>query len=211
MTREKAIRNKQKLIDRKYTRLLILNMLIISILMSSTLMFKVTEVSGKNKIEGENIKTVHESKEIDHEIVVSPANASTKVKEKEFSRNFTKEDKYLLAKIAMAESEGESIETKINVIHTVLNRVKSNEFPDTIEEVIFQNSNGVYQFSPVIPGGRWWTTEPNKECFKAVDIVNKTKGDTTKGALYFESCIGESWHSRNLKLLCQTDDMRFYK
>lgn len=159
--------------------------------------------SRNNKTEGENQTTVNES--IDHNTVIPPANV--------YSRGLSEEDKYLLAKLAMTEAEGESLETKILVIFVVLNRVESNVayFPDTIEEVIFQSHDGIYQFSPVMPGGRWWRVEPNDECWKAVEMVNSMKEDASQGALYFEACKGESWHSRNLEFICQSSNTRFYK
>jgi spore germination cell wall hydrolase CwlJ-like protein len=129
-----------------------------------------------------------------------------------YSKDWDYEDSYLLAKIAMAEAEGCNTQTKTLVIMTVLNRVWSDKFPDTIEEVIFQKCNGVYQFSPVIPGGRWWTTEPNEDCWKAVQVVMEAEYDYSGGALYFESCANEdNWHSRNLEFLYKSDGLRFYK
>lgn len=129
-----------------------------------------------------------------------------------YSKDWSYEESYLLAKIAMAEAEGESIQGKTLVILTILNRVWSDEFPDTIEEVILQKSNGVYQFSPVIPGGRWYTTEPNEDCWEAVRVVQEAIYDYSGGALYFESCEEEdNWHSRNLEFLYQEGNHRFYK
>lgn len=57
-------------------------------------------------------------------------------------------DRYLLALIAMAEAEGESELGKRLVIDTVLNRVDSCEFPNTIYEVIYQKN----QFSSISYG-----------------------------------------------------------
>lgn len=57
-------------------------------------------------------------------------------------------DRYLLALIAMAEAEGESELGKRLVIDTVLNRVDSCEFPNTIYEVIYQKN----QFSSISDG-----------------------------------------------------------
>ena len=57
-------------------------------------------------------------------------------------------DRYLLALIAMAEAEGESEFGKRLVIDTVLNRVDSCEFPNTIYEVIYQKN----QFSSISDG-----------------------------------------------------------
>ena len=57
-----------------------------------------------------------------------------------YSKDWSEEEAYLLAKIAMAEAEGCNTQTKALIIMCVLNRVESNEFPDTIEEVIFQKN-----------------------------------------------------------------------
>lgn len=128
-----------------------------------------------------------------------------------YSKDWDYEDSYLLAKIAMAEAEGCNIQTKTLVIMAVLNRVWSDEFPDTIEEVIFQEYNGVYQFTP-IANGRWDRVEPNEDCWEAVRVVMESQYDYSGGALYFESCVDEdNWHSRNLEFLYESDGMRFYK
>lgn len=175
----------------------------------------IVEAREKNQSEDESGFEVYESD--DHVTITSSANTSQDVftvVESEitsFSRNLTENEKYMLAKIAMAEAEGESFDTKILVILTILNRVESNKFPDTIEEVIFQEYKGVYQFSPVMPGGRWWRVEPNKECWNAVNTVNSMEYDVSKGALYFEACSGESWHSKNLEFICKSNNTRFYK
>ena len=55
------------------------------------------------------------------------------------SMDWDTEDAYLLEKIAMAEAEGEGVEGKALVMLVVLNRVWSDRFPDTIEEVIFRD------------------------------------------------------------------------
>ncbi len=138
---------------------------------------------------------------------------SSQYPEFSYSKDWDYEDSYLLAKIAMAEAEGENIQTKTLVILTVLNRVHSDEFPDTIYDVIFQYNpeSDVYQFSPVMPGGRWWTTEPNEGCLEAVKVVMEAQYDYSGGALFFESCVYESWHSKNLTFLYQSGKMRFYK
>ena len=117
------------------------------------------------------------------------------------------EDERMLAKIAMAEAEGESVEGKALVILVVLNRVWSDEFPDSIEEVIFQKN----QFSPVADGGRYWTTEPNAECAEALALV-ESGWDESQGALYFESAANEQgWHSRSLEFLFQYGGHKFYR
>lgn len=124
-----------------------------------------------------------------------------------YSKDWSVEDSYLLAKIAMAEAEGCNTRTKTLIIMCVLNRVWSDEFPDTIEEVIFQEN----QFSPV-DNGRWDRVEPNEDCYEAVKVVMEAKYDYSGGATYFENCADEdNWHSRNLEFLYESEGIRFYK
>lgn len=124
-----------------------------------------------------------------------------------YSKDWSAKESYLLAKIAMAEAEGCNIQTKTLIIMCVLNRVWSDEFPDTIEEVIFQEN----QFSP-IDNGRWDRVEPNEDCYEAVKIVMEAKYDYSGGATYFENCADEdNWHSRNLEFLYESEGIRFYK
>lgn len=122
------------------------------------------------------------------------------------SRDWDAEESQMLMKLAMAEAEGESVEGKALVMLVVLNRVWSGKFPGTIEEVIFQPK----QFSPVTEGGRYYTTEPNEECREALELV-MNGWDESDGALYFESCEGGSWHSKNLEYLFREGNHKFYR
>ena len=116
------------------------------------------------------------------------------------------EDERMLAKIAMAEAEGESVEGKALVILVVLNRVWSDEFPDSIEEVIVQKN----QVSPVAEGGRYWTTEPDAGCYEALELV-MGGWDESQGAFYFESTGRDGWHSQNLEFLFEFGGHKFYR
>lgn len=123
------------------------------------------------------------------------------------SRDWDAEESYLLAKIAMAEAEGEDTEGKALVIMVVLNRVWSDKFPDSIEEVIMQRN----QFSVTQEGGRWWRVEPDEDCYKALDMVMTEQWDESQGALYFESEGKSTWHQDNLEYLFQHGKHYFYK
>lgn len=50
------------------------------------------------------------------------------------------EDIELIALVTMAEAEGEPEEGKRLVIDTILNRVDSEHFPDTVKEVVYQKN-----------------------------------------------------------------------
>lgn len=225
--RSRMIKYKQKKLNQMFAHLFVMNACIVLMILVSV----TVRTSRNNQIEGEIITSVHESNNTivfdNHDTVNPPANVlpsngfttldntsyPIETLTVKYDRGLSDNEKYLLAKLIMTEAEGESLETKVCIAWVVLNRVYSSErfFPDTIEEVIFQKSNGVYQFSPVAPGGRWWKVEPNEECWEAVRIVNETNYDFSEGALYFEACQGDSWHSRNLEFICQIDNTRFYK
>lgn len=122
------------------------------------------------------------------------------------SKDWDADDSYLLAKIAMAEAEGEDVEGKALVILVVLNRVWTDEFPGTIHDVIYQKS----QFSS-IANGRFDRVEPDEECYEALEMV-MSGWDESRGALYFESeKSADNWHSRHLEYLFTHGGHRFYK
>ena len=69
----------------------------------------------------------------------------------EGERGYDDSEIYWLSKIIHAESRGEPMKGKIAVGNVVLNRVESNEFPNTVYGVIFDKKYGV-QFSPILDG-----------------------------------------------------------
>ncbi len=93
------------------------------------------------------------------------------------------EDYNNLLRIVEAEASGEDEKGKILVANVVLNRVADDSFPDTVSEVIFQQNNGVTQFSPVA-NGRFYTVEISEETIEAVDKALAGE-DLSQGALYF--------------------------
>lgn len=121
------------------------------------------------------------------------------------STDWDTDDAYLLAKIAMAEAESEDVQGKALVILVVLNRVRSDKFPNSISEVIFQES----QFSP-IGNGRFDRVEPDNECYEALELIRLNQWDESQGALYFESEGKSSWHGKNLQFLFQYGNHYFY-
>ena len=90
-------------------------------------------------------------------------------------------DLYWLARIICAESGAEPMEGQIAVGNVVLNRVESDEFPNTIPAVIFDRVDGV-QFEPVANG-----TVYKAPTAKSVEAAKRTlRGENTIGAaLYF--------------------------
>ena len=117
----------------------------------------------------------------------------------------TEEEQTMLLKIGMAErGECGCTECIALVMCTVLNRVKADRFGSSIRSVILAPE----QFTPVMDGS-YDSAEPNQQCYDALDMVIYG-WDESQGALFYEWCEGESWHSKNLHLLFQHCDVRFY-
>ena len=118
----------------------------------------------------------------------------------------SEEDRELLLQIAMAELGQEECEECLALVMcTVLNRVESSRFSSTVRGVLYAQD----QFTPVMDGS-FDRAVPNAACRNALDMVIHG-WDESEGALFYEFCEGESWHSKNLKLLTEHCNTRFYE
>lgn len=79
--------------------------------------------------------------------------------------NVTEDDIDMLAALAWHEARGEPFDGQVAAVLTALNRCLSPEFPDTVEEVVFQKYGDVWQFSPA---PYLWTAEPTQTQYDAV-------------------------------------------
>ena len=121
------------------------------------------------------------------------------------SMDWDADESEMLARIAMAEAEGEDVEGKALVMLVVLNRVWSDKFPDSIEEVITQER----QFT-AYENGRYDRLKPDEGCWDALGLVMYDHWDESQGALYFESESKSTWHQDNLKRLFRHGNHIFY-
>ena len=140
------------------------------------------------------------------EVTVPPTTAET-VPETTLPRlSLTEQEQTMLLKLAMSElGDTGCTECLALVMRTVLNRVDAGGFGRSIEGVILAQD----QFTPVADGS-YYRAQPNEACLEALEMVI-SGWDESQGALYYEFCIGESWHSKNLQLLFQHCNTRFYK
>jgi N-acetylmuramoyl-L-alanine amidase len=95
--------------------------------------------------------------------------------------NYDENDLYWLSRIISAESRGEPLDGKIAVGNVVLNRVASEEFPDTVYGVIFDDRWGG-QFTPAQNGTIY--DEPTQESVVAAKLCLEG-ADTAGESLYF--------------------------
>ncbi len=134
--------------------------------------------------------------------------------EQDYVYHVTEKEYEALLRIVEAEAGGEDEEGKLLVANVVLNRVRDKRFPDTILEVILQNSNGEYQFSPV-GSGRYDIVNISRETIEVVERALKGE-DISKGALYFASrSLADpekmQWFDKCLNLVLRHGGHEFFK
>ena len=94
----------------------------------------------------------------------------------------TSNERELLAKLVNAEAKGEPYAGKVAVATVVLNRVSSDEFPNSIKDVIYDVEQGHYAFTPVQNGEI--ANAPTQEARDAVNEALAFRGQG-KGSLFF--------------------------
>ncbi len=94
---------------------------------------------------------------------------------------YPEEDLYWLSRIISAESRGESLVGQVAVGNVVLNRVREEQFPNNIKDVVFDRKNGV-QFEPVENGTVY--LEPTENSMIAAKLVLEGT-DIVGDCLYF--------------------------
>ena len=112
---------------------------------------------------------------------------------------YTEDEVFWLARIIQAESNGESLLGKIGVGTVVLNRVASNQYPNTIYGVIFDRKYGV-QFSPVLNGTIYNT--PNYQSRLAAMICLEGVRLSDRALFFLEPSLStSSWIPKNREYL----------
>lgn len=119
----------------------------------------------------------------------------------------------ILLRIVESEAGGEDEDGKLLVANVVLNRVNNDKFPDTVQDVVFQRSGGVTQFSPV-SSGKIWKVEISEETIQAVERAIYGE-DISQGALYFASrqyanSTKMKWFDNNLTFLFKHGRHEFF-
>lgn len=162
----------------------------------------IEEKKALAKKKAEEIKKAKAKKEATH-----------KQKKQVVKVSISSSDRKVLERIVEAEATGEDIKGKMLVASVILNRVKSNQFPNTVEKVVFQRNGSTVQFSPT-KDGRYWSVTVTKETKEAVDRVLAGE-DYSQGALFFSARSkadknSMSWFDRNLKRLFKYGGHEFY-
>ena len=122
---------------------------------------------------------------------------------------YTYEDILYLGKIIMLEAGSGGLDTKIAIANTIVNRVESATFPNTIKDVIFDTNYSV-QFPPAHT--EKINDTPSKECIIAAKCA--LNGVELVGdSLYFISAKAapKSWAAKNRPYHSTVGNTAFYE
>lgn len=141
-------------------------------------------------------------------LILAPVTASAAdtipVYTSEMLQSVTFDEFDMMAKVVYAEAGNQDWEAQWAVACVILNRVESDEFPDSIEEVIFQDKPAK-QFCCVWDGG-YDRAEPGDAAYEAVayaieeerypvDVLFFTSNGYLKGTEPYE-CIDDMYFSK---------------
>lgn len=101
----------------------------------------------------------------------------------------------LLAQLVEAEAGNQNFEGKCLVVDVILNRVESDEFPNTISEVIFQEG----QFS-VVENGAFDRAAWNMKESDYAAVMCEVELHENKEVLYFNNCKRVSGKGEKFKV-----------
>lgn len=137
-----------------------------------------------------------------------------RVVEQKILYNLDDSELEVLLRIVEAEAGCEDEDGKLLVANVVLNRVNSEQFPETVTDVVFQKENGVTQFSPVSDGS-YYKVRISEETVNAVGRALMGE-DISEGALYFAArkyadSEKMKWFDNHLTFLFQHGGHEFFK
>lgn len=110
---------------------------IVAVMVATAIVCKTTEPRQEIQIEEVNTDPVPVEVEIKEVEVVEQASTEETVNYRIFLNN---EEKELLCRTVYCESGNQSIETQEMVALTIINRLESDKFPDTLHDVIYQKN-----------------------------------------------------------------------
>lgn len=172
-----------------------------------------TETAEPETTEPETSAAVEETEPETETEVLVPEETQEKeedVQEETYEVVLSADEYHVLLKIVQAEAGTCDEKGKLLVANVILNRMKSDEFPNTVREVVYQK----YQFSPV-GNGTINTCKISMETRHAVDRALKGE-DCSEGALYFMNRRASTnrnvrWFDNNLDFLFKHGAHEFFK
>ena len=125
-------------------------------------------------------------------------------KKKTLYDTYTEKELELLFRVVEAEATDYCVDCKSNVASVIFNRLKAGWWGGDLTKNIMAKR----QFE-VITNGRYKRMTVTEETIQACEIA--FDGDTTQGALFFDSTKGKSWAHRNKDYIFSDHAHWFYK
>ncbi len=123
--------------------------------------------------------------------------------------SYTQEDLYWLSRVICAESGAESLEGQIAVGNVVLNRVRSEEYPDSIYDVIFDTKDAV-QFEPTANGTIY--KEPSASAVTAAKLALRGSRPVGDCMYFYAPALSQgTWINANCTYVRTIGCHRFYR
>lgn len=175
---------------KKYVTILLLGHLVLAVSWLSVKGISINRVASTAAFQLRFIEDFEEVEETSLACMVTRAASDQRVVdcevlERKMAYHLSDEDYEVLLRIVEAEAGCEDIKGRMLVAGVILNRVESQKFPNTVKQVVFQQENGVAQFSP-IKDGRYYSIHVSEKTVEAVTRVLYGE-DISEGALYFAS------------------------
>ena len=105
--------------------------------------------------------------------------------------SYSAADLDLLARLVTAEAQNQPYTAQVAVAAVVINRIKSVDFPNSMQSVIYQQASGYYQFTPVENG---FINLPATATSKNAVSEALSGSDPSSGALfYFDDSAKSQW------------------
>lgn len=125
----------------------------------------------------------------------------------EIGVNVADDEIEILERIVQAEAGGSGYDGMLAVANVVLNRVKSDRFPNTVTDVVFANR----QFTP-ISDGRYYTVKVSDTAKQVVEDALNGARLIGEDALYFctPTANGKGWFERALRKIDYIAPHNFY-
>lgn len=142
-------------------------------------------------------------------LIVKVTASDVAVPETAIDKTYTYDDITYLGKITHIESGYQDFRVRLGVAATVMNRVKSNEFPNTIKDVIFDTKYSV-QFPPAHT--EKFDKLPSKETVIAAKCVLNGVNIVGNSLYFVDSAYKkDSWVHNNRPHYATIVDMDFYE
>lgn len=176
---------------------------------------KTEESQSENEEVEQQNREILEEKKAEEKIKKAAKKSKAEKKAAEPKIHLSKQDKSVLLRIVEAEATDEDVKGRMLVANVVLNRVNcKTEFANNVTDVVFERTNGVYQFSP-IQDGRYWSVSISEKTKTAVERVLNGE-DYSEGALYFMArkyadSDNVAWFDNSLTWLFAYGQHEFFK